>query len=285
MKINKKLAAVNLIFLFAFFISGCASIAKLAVGKDDVKIPQIVAHLEPSLAQNRITVSGKVVIQNPTPSALSLDKIYLEILGEDKRVLGRTILDWENPHVMPKQESEAPVTIRLGLSALNNKNVAVFIRTGFTYQRFGWYIPIESRVAVLHLEALKEIIARPLYVNILTKLRSTIFGNSSIDFVVGITNPLSIDLSLEQGIIAVSTQAGEIIAKTRITETFFRGSESNQIKGSVGVGNIWGKLIRGEALKGRPLKLQLSGNMRIPETDIVIPFQIESAVEIKLSFI
>ncbi len=284
MKFNRKTIFLNLIFSFVFLISGCASLAKLAVGKNGVEIPQIVAHLEPSLKDNKITVSGKIVIQNPTKSSLDLDKIYLEIWDENKVVLEKAVLNWERASVTSKHELEAPVTINLGLAVLNNRNITVFIHTGFTYKQFGWHIPIESKVAVLHLEALKEIIARPFYINIFTKLHSTIFGNSSVDFVIGITNPLSIDLVLEDGLITVTTLEGKNIAKTKIARTLFKGSQSNQIEGSVKIGNIWGKLIRSETAKRRPLKFQLSGNMRIPNTDIFIPFKIESVVEIKFSF-
>jgi len=284
MKLNGKTIFLNSIFFFVFLISGCASLAKLVVGKDGIEIPQIIAHLEPSLAGDRITVSGKIIIQNPTKSSLDLDKIYLEIRDENKAVLEKTVLDWEEASVTSKHELEAPVTVNLGLAALNNKSITVFIRTGFTYKQFGLHIPVESKVAVLHLEALKDIIARPFYVNIFTKFRSTIFGNSSVDFVIGITNPLSINLVLEDGVISINTLEGKDIAKTKIPRTLFKGSQSNQIKGSIRIGNIWGKLIRNESVKQRPLKFQLSGHMRIPDTDIFIPFKIESVMEIKFSF-
>jgi len=283
MKFNRKTIFINLIFLFVFFISGCAFLAKLVVGKNGVEIPQIIAHLEPSLAGDRITVSGKIIIQNPTKSSLDLDKIYLEISDENKVVLEKSVLDWERTSVTSKHELEAPVTVNLGLAALNNKNITVFIRTGFTYKQFGLHIPIESKVAVLHLGALKEIIARPFYVNIFTKLHSTIFGNSSIEFILGIANPLSIDLVFEDGVIRIYTLEGKDIAKSKLPRTLFKGSQSNEIKGSVRIGNIWGKLIRNESIKRRPLKFQLSGRMRIPNTDIFIPFKIESTVEIKFS--
>ncbi len=256
---------------------------RLVAGKNGIEIPQIVAHLEPSLKDNKITVSGKIVIQNPTRSSLDLDKIYLEIRDENKNILEKVTLDWEGQSVISKHELEAPVTINLGLAVLNNKTITVFIRTGFTYKQFGLHIPIESKVAVLHLEALKEIIARPLYVNIFTKLHSTILGNVSIEFAVSITNPLSIDLVLEDGVIRIYTLEGKDIAKSKLTRTLFKGSQSNQIRGSIRIGNIWGKLIRSEAIKRHPLKFQLSGHLRIPNTDIFIPFKIESVMEIKFS--
>lgn len=284
MRFKRKTIYINLIFLFVFLTCGCASLAKLVVGKNGVEIPQIIAHLEPYLADNRIIVSGKIVIQNPTKSSLELDRIYLEIRDENRAVLEKTALDWEASSVTAKHELEAPVTISLGLAALNNKNITVFIRTGFTYKQFGLHIPIESKVAVLHLEALKEIIARPFYVNIVTKLHSTIIGNSSIDFVIDVANPLSIDLVLEDGIITINTLEGKDIARTKIARTLFRGSQSNRIKGAIKIGNIWGKLMRNESAKRRPLKFRLSGHMRIPDTDIFIPFKIESAVEVKFSF-
>lgn len=284
MEFCRKIIVLHFILLLAFLVTGCASLAKFVIGQNGIEIPQIVAHLEPSLAANKITLAGKLVIQNPTKSTLSLEKIYLEIRGENKLVLEKAVLDWENSSVSAKHELEAQVKIDLGLSALNNKDITVFIRTGFTYKQFGLHIPVESKVAVLHLDALKETIARPFYVNILTKLHSSLFGNSSIDFDIAITNPLSIGLVLEDGLITVNTLEGRNIAKSKIARAFFKGSQSNQIKGSVKIGNIWGRLIRGESAKRRPLKFQLSGNMRIPNTDIFIPFKIESVVEIKFSF-
>ena len=283
MKFNRKLIFIHSLFCFAFFISGCVSLAKLVVGENGVEIPQIVAHLEPSLTDNKIIVSGKIIIQNPTKSSLNLDKIYLEIRGENKVVLEKAVLNWERTSVTSKHELEAPVTVNLSLAALNNKNIIVFIRTGFTYKQFGLHIPIESKVAVLHLETLKATISRPLYVNIFTKLHSTIFGNSSIEFLLSITNPLSIDLVFEDGVIRIYTLKGKDIAKSKLPKTLFKGSQSNEIKGSVRIGNIWEKLIRNESVKHRPLKFQLSGRMRIPNTDIFIPFKIESTVEIKFS--
>jgi hypothetical protein len=259
-------------------------LAKIAVGKNGIAVPQIVAHLEPLLKDNKIIVLGKIVMQNPTESSLDLDKIYLDIKDEDKAILASLVLDWERPSVVSRQELEAPVTINLGLSALNNKTITVFMRTGFTYKTLGLHIPIESKVAVLHLDALKETIARPLNINIFTRLGSTIFGNSSLDFILGITNPLSIDLALEEGEIRICTLEGKDIAKARLSRTLFKGSQSNQIKGSIKIGNIWGKLIRNESMRRHPLKFQASGNLRIPNTDIFIPFKIESVVEINFSF-
>lgn len=281
---KRKTIFVNLIFFLAFFISGCASLAKLAVGKKGLEIPQVVANLEPSLKDNQIIISGRVVMQNPTESSLDLDKIYLEIWDENKSVLEKTVLDWESPSVTSKQELEAPVRVNLDLSVLNNKNITVFLRTGFTYKALGLHIPIASKVAVLRLEALKETIASPLNVNIFTKLRSTILGNSSLEFVLGITNPLSIDLILEDGLISINTLAGKEIAKSNLAPTLFKGSQSNQINGSIKIGNIWGKLIRNELIRQNPLKFQLLGHLRIPNTDIFIPFKIESAMEVKFFF-
>ncbi|MDD5730009.1 MAG: hypothetical protein PHN57_02655 [Candidatus Omnitrophica bacterium] len=281
MKFNRGIIPLDLFFLLVFFVSGCAPLARFVVGKNTVEIPQIVANLEPSLRDNRIAVSGKILIQNPTKSSLDLDKIYLEILGENKVVLEKMVLDWESGSVTSGHDLEAPVNINLSLSALNNKSISVFIRTGFTYKALGLHIPVDSRVAVLHLEALKETIARPLYVNIFTKVRSRIFGDSSVDFSLGISNPLSIDLALEEGVISINTFEGNEIARSAIPRTLFRGSQSSQIRGSINIGNVWTKLIRNESILSYPLKFELSGKMRIPETDIFIPFKIESSMEIK----
>lgn len=283
MESKKRRIFISFLFLFTFLISGCASLAKLVVEKKGIEIPQIVAHLEPILKDNKITVLGKIVIQNPTESSLDLDKIYMDIQDENENILEKVVLDWESSTVTSNQELESPVTINLGLAALNKKSITVFIRTGFTYKQFGLHIPIESKAAVLHLDSLKETIARPLYVNIFTKLRYAILGNSSIEFLLNMTNPLSIDLVLEDGVIRIYTLEDNDIARTKLDKTLFKGSQSNEIKSSIRIGNIWSKLIRNELLKRRPLKFQVSGHLRIPDTDIFIPFKIESVVDIKFS--
>lgn len=281
-KIPERTIYISLI-LCACLICGCSGLAKMVVGQKGLEIPQIVAHLEPSFKDNYINISGKIVIQNPTESALDMDRISLEIRDENKDILAQDVLDWEKPSVTSGAELEAPVAIKLGLPALKNKSIVVWIHTGFTYKKFNLHIPIESRVAVLHLEALKETITRPLNINIFTKLRSTIAGDSSVDFVLSLTNPLSIDLSLEEVEIFILTLDGKEIAKSILPATFFKGSQSNQINGSIRIGNIWGKLIRGESARGKPLKFQLSGKLVMPGTDISMPFRIESVVEINFS--
>jgi hypothetical protein len=140
MEVKKKIKFIGLIFSI-FLLSGCAPLVRLVVGQNGVEIPQIVAHLEPSIANNKIIVSGKIVIQNPTKSSLDLDKIHLKIIDENKAVLEQAVLDWERPSVTSRHELEAPVAINLSLSALDSKNITIFIRTGFTYKQFGLHIP------------------------------------------------------------------------------------------------------------------------------------------------
>jgi hypothetical protein len=273
------------IFLIPIFACGCASVANLVLGKDGLQIPQIVANLEPILKENKITVTGKIVIQNPTQSDLGLDKIYLSIKGDGEEVLGEDILEWARLDVKSRQELESPVRLSLSLAALNNKSISVFIRTSFTYKKLGVRIPIESKVAVLNLDALKETITRPLYVNIYAQIRTTLWGNASIEYVLTIANPLSIDLVLDEGAIRILTQRGQDIAKSDFSETLFKGAQSNKIKGSLKIGNIFRRVIRQEFVKRHPLNIELSGRLRVPETDISMPFKIESVQEIRFSLL
>lgn len=271
------------ILLFSFFVSGCGSLAKIIVGKRGLEIPQIVAHLEPLLKENKITVLGKIIIQNPTQSDLGLGKIYLTFEDENNNVLGGDVLEWESQSVLSGKELEAPVKIDLDLSVLNKKNITVLLQTTFTYRALDIRIPVESKVAVLHLSALRETITKPLYVDIYTKLFTKILGDSAIEYVLSITNPLSIDLLVEDGLIRIYTLEGKDIALSSLPGTLFGASQSNQIKGSIKIGNIFGKLIRDEFIKHRPLRFQLSGKLRIPDTDIYIPFKIESSQELAFS--
>ncbi|KPK98145.1 MAG: hypothetical protein AMJ95_05345 [Omnitrophica WOR_2 bacterium SM23_72] len=274
-----------LIFNLLIFASGCTSLANIVVGKTGLRIPQLVANLEPFLKENKITVLGKIVIQNPTASDLGLDKIYLTIKGEGEEILGKDVLEWERPDVKSKQVLESPVKLSLSLGALNNKFISIFIRTTFTYKKLGVRIPIESEVAVLDLSALKETITRPLYVNIYSQIRTTLLGNASIDYVLSITNPLSIDLVLDEGAIRIFTLEGQDIAKSAFARTLFKGAQSNKIKGSLRIGNIFRKVIRQEFIRKQPLNIELSGRLRVPETDIFMPFKIESIQEIRFSLL
>ncbi|MGE5197392.1 MAG: hypothetical protein ACM3IL_02685, partial [Deltaproteobacteria bacterium] len=82
-RLNKNIVPTALISLSLFLLSGCASMVKFIAGTKTLEIPQIVAYLEPVLRNNKITVSGKIVIQNPTESALDLEKIYLTVKDEN----------------------------------------------------------------------------------------------------------------------------------------------------------------------------------------------------------
>jgi len=270
--------------VFLFLISGCASLAKFIVGSKGLEIPQIVAYLEPVLRENTMTVLGKIVIRNPTESALDLDKIYLAVKDEHDTLLADDVLQWEKPTVTAREEIESPVRINLSLSALDKEYLSIFLKTAFTYKKFHLRIPVESKIAVLNLKPLKETIARPLKVYVYTKLRSNIRGASTIDYRLRITNPFSINVLLEEGIIRVHTEAGVDIVASRLPRTLFGGSQSNQIKGSIDIGNNFKKLIRSELSRKRPLRLQFSGNLRIPDTNIVMPFTIQSVQEINFSW-
>lgn len=283
-RLNKNIVPTALISLSLFLLSGCASMVKFIAGTKTLEIPQIVAYLEPVLRNNKITVSGKIVIQNPTESALDLEKIYLTVKDENNNILAQDVLTWNKPSVVSKEELESPVEIYLGLSALNKKSLGIFIRTAFIYKSFDLRIPIESKVAVLNLSALREIIARPLYVNIYTKLKSNVLGNSSLNYSLDITNPLSIDLILEEGLIRIHTLNDKDIARSKLDKTLFRASQSNQIKGFLEMGNIFGKLIRDELIRRHPLTFELSGKLIVPDTDIYMPFKIESIQEVDISF-
>ena len=280
----RPLKKIIFIILFSFHLCGCASFfTRLVTGSSGIKIPQIVAHLEPTLRENKISLLGKIVIHNPTESILELDKIYLTITDEDGNILDKDILTWERSTVMSKKELEAPVKIDLDLTTLNKEAISIFLRTTFTYKRLNLHIPIENKVAVLNLRSLKESIVRPLNVKIYTKLRTNILGAASINYIFDITNPTSIDLLLGDGKISIYTAEGKEVAESKLTQTLFKASQSNKIKGSIKLGNLFGRLIISEFIKRQSLRFQLMGKLGIPDTDISMPFNIESIQEITFS--
>jgi len=266
-----------------FLISGCAPLAKVVVRDQSVRIPQIVAYLKPVLKDNTIAVLGKIVIQNPTESELVLDNMQLAVKNENNAILDKEVLEWKTSSVKSKSELESPVAINLSLSVLNNNSISIFIQTAVIYKTLDLRIPIESKIAVLDLDALKETITRPLSVGIYTKLQADILGNASINYVFTITNPLSINLILEDGEIGIYTAGGSAVAKGALRKTLFKGSQSNQINGMIKIGNVLGRLIRTEFINKRPLRFRLSGKLKVANTDISMPFKMESVQEIAFS--
>lgn len=265
-----------------FFLSGCASVAvKLVSGGKAVTIPQIVAHLEPVLRDNKIILSGNIVIQNPTESDIRLGKIYLLIKGEHKDVIEKADLEWSRENVQSRTVLESPLKIVLDLSVLNQKEISVEFKTVIIYKKFDIAIPIENKLAVLHLDSLRESIVRPFDVALYTKLRSNIF-NASIDYTFDIANPVGIDLSLENSQILIYSGKQEI-ARTVLSDTLFPAGQSGKIEGVIKIEKFLNKILRSELVKKHPLTFTLKGDLRVPHTEISMPFKVESIQSVDFS--
>lgn len=277
----KRISFFVLLLCIPLFSCGCVGFfARMAVGSKGIAIPQIVAHLEPVLRENKIEVLGKVVIQNPTESSLELDKLYLTIKDEHDTIVGQNVFEWELPSVVSKKELEAPIAIDLALETLNKESLVITLKTTVTHKGFGIRIPIESKIALFNLNFLRESITRPLSVNIYTKLVAYSLGQASINYILAITNPVSVDLLLEKGLVVIYAGKGEVIAISKLTPTLFKASESSQIKGVLKLGNIFGRLKDFEFIRRNPVKVRVSGKLKVPGTDIAMPFKVESLHEV-----
>ncbi|UCD15805.1 MAG: hypothetical protein JSV34_01795 [Candidatus Omnitrophota bacterium] len=282
MKKSKVIYAFLMVCLF--FVCGCASlISRMVTSRGNVRIPQIVAHLQPVLQDNKIFVSGKIVVKNPTESDLELKQVYLTIEDEEKKVISRSVLKWQVHTVKSQQELSSPVEISLNLSVLNKKYVNVSLKTEFSYKRLGLRIPIEDKVAVLHLDALRDSIRRPLAVSVFTRFYPDLRGNVVIKYVLGITNPVSIDLLLEDGIIQIYPRAKDKSVKSFLSPTLFKAGQETQIEGVINFKKKVGARLVSEFVKGKPVKIQVSGKLSLPGTEIFMPFKVESVQELDLS--
>jgi hypothetical protein len=267
-------------FIFVFLLCGCASLVRFAVGSKGFEIPQIVAHLEPVLRDNNIAVLGKIVILNPTQSVLGLEKVDLAIKDENGLFLARDVLQWERLSVMSGEELEAPVKIVLPLATLNRDSIVVYLSTAFNYKKWRVRVPVENKVAVLHLRAIKESILKPLYVRSYNKLRTTFLGKAFLEYDFFITNPIGIDLLFEGGKVGVYTAGGTGIVKGDIPGVLFKAAQASELKGTISLGNIFDRLIGPEFFGKRPLRFEFSGKLRIPDTDLSMPVRVEFIQEI-----
>ena len=280
---NFQKKAALIIFISSFFICGCATLAsRLIGGGRAVRVPQIVAHIEPALKDNKIFLLGNVVIQNPTNSSLGLEEIKLIMRDESNNIIEKSILRWDKTSVEPGHVLEAPVDIGIDLAVLNKKLISIDLQTAFTYKRFGIRIPIENKIAVLHLDFLKNSIVRPLDVTLFTKFRSGLF-RAVIDYALKITNPLGIDLLLENGVIQIFSGKKEI-AQTEFRGTLFKAGQSAKVEGAISIKNFFNKVLTHEFIKKSPLQFRMTGDLRVPNTEISMPFKIESIQTIDFSF-
>jgi hypothetical protein len=280
----KKTYFVAIVAMGCFLLNGCASMALFAVGKEGLKVPQIVAYVQPVLRDNQINLRGKITIQNPTKTSLALEGIELTIKNEDGAVISQENLRWEMPVVESKDELDSPVSVILPLDVLGNRSLEVHVKTAFLYKTFRLRVPLESKIAVIDLAELKESLSRPLNVSIYTKLKSNLFGRSAIDYVLSLNNPLNVDLVLQDAMIGIYTSSSKVFAESRLADTVFTAAKSTQLKGTIEIGNILGKLSRsGFIFKPRLIKFSIRGRLCMAKTGILIPFRIDSVQEAKFS--
>lgn len=285
---NNKPIRISLLLIFYIllcFIYGCAPLAKLTVGRKAITIPQIVADLEPVLKNNKICVSGRIIFQNPTETDIEIAQISLIIKDNTNQIVGKSLLEWQKHNLSSKKELESPVNMEFDLATLNKESISVLLQTSFFYKTLNLRIPLENTIAVLHLGFLKETVTRPLYINIHTKLHSDILGNISIDYVLVITNPAAIDLLLEDATIRIYTKEEGNIAKAALARTLFKAGQENRIKGSINLRNIFDIILRREIIKLPPLRFQLLGKLKVPNTDIYMPFELESVQDVDFSLL
>lgn len=279
---SKSLAVILVLFLSA--IAGCASSFKVISGREKlVRIPQIVAHLEPMLERDKLLVLGKLVLQNPTESDLILSGINLKLQDESGNVIEQINTDWQRDLIKSREFIQAPVRVSLPIEILNRDVIQITLSTNLTYKKLNIRIPIKSKIAVIHLKAFKNSLSGPLEMVVYSKLSSDIFGSAALDYRLEIANPFNVDLQLEDVLLKIFTKQNPDIAKTHLAKTLLISKKSSQINGSIKLQKTFSALIIREFIAGRAIRAQLSGRLRVPKTDISVPFSLESVQEIDFS--
>lgn len=278
----------KIIYSFLLFIlplvCGCSPlIARLIVNHENIRVPEIIADLEPVLGENQIIVLGKIVINNPTESVFGLRDMLLIVRDDQGNVLSESVLKWEKTDIASNDNLSAPVEIKFNLAVLNREYIDVIVKTEFYYRKLSLRVPIENKVAVLHLNSLKESIQRRLNVSIYTKFLPDFSGEVSVGYVVSIINPVSIDLLLEEGIIQVSAGGEDESVKSLLAPVLFKSGQQTRVEGFIKFDKKFGRKVVGEFIKGSPVKIIVTGKLRLPETGIFMPFKIESIQELDFS--
>lgn len=277
----KKYFCVSLMVLI---IGGCALPLKYLLGLEKaVRIPQLVTHLEPALQNNQIVVSGKIILENPTESDLLLDKIFLKVKDGSGNIISKIELNWEKPQIKSKGYIEAPVELFLPLQILNQQIIQISLKTAVIYKVLSARIPIESEIAVFHLAPLRNSLTGPLQVTLYTKINPELSGSAKVSYRFDIINPFNVDLLFEEGEFKVYTSEKGEIGKALMPKTLLASKEAAKIEGEFLIKNIFRDLFIQEFIKGHATRVSLSGRLRLPQTDIFIPFKAEAVQEIDFS--
>jgi hypothetical protein len=116
----------------------------------------------------------------------------------------------------------------------------------------------------------------PLNTRLYTKLYSKRLKNISVDYQFEFLNPVAIGLLLENGKITISSFGQQPFSENKLNPVLIKANESCQIKGTIDLRPVIGKVIIAEFIKNHPLTITFSANLRLPDTDISIPLRVES---------
>lgn len=264
-------------------VCGCASLISKMVVRHNNYVPQIVAHLEPALRENKIFIAGKIAVQNLTESDLALENVLLTIQDETGKVLVRPIINWEGGFIRAGGELVSGIEIELDLAVLDKEELNIFLKTGFIYKKLNLRIPIENKVAVLHLGALRRSIIRPLGVSISTKFYPDIYGDVSIEYALGITNPAAVDLMLEETVIRICPGEKNAAVESAVKPALFSAEKISRLNGFIKLEKKTSAAIIRQFIQGKPVRVEVSGKLRLPGTEVFMPFNIESVQELDFS--
>ncbi|MFZ5800048.1 MAG: hypothetical protein ACOY3D_01555, partial [Candidatus Omnitrophota bacterium] len=139
---------------------------------------------------------------------------------------------------------------------------------------------IESEIAVFHLAPLRDSLTGPLEITMHTRVFSDLLGRAAVKYHFDIVNPFSVNLELFGAQFEVYTQEKGNLAKALLPQTILASKQSTTILGQFQVKNILRDIFLDELVKGHAIKAKLSGQLRLPETEISIPFKAEAVQEV-----
>jgi hypothetical protein len=207
----------------------------------------------------------------------------LTIQDEAGNVLSRIEANWQREQVKPREIIQAPIKFSLPLEVLNRDLLQITLDTNLLYKKLNIQLPIKSKIAVLHLKSFKNNLSGPLELVVNSKLHSDILGNASIEYSLDILNPFNVDLQMEETILKIYTKERGDMGKVKIAKTLLISKKQTQVKGMIKLQKTFRAEIIREFIEGHAVRAQLSGNLRIPKTDIIVPFIVESAQEFDFS--
>lgn len=272
------------LILVSLASSGCTIMRYMLDKNSFVRIPQMLAHIHPTLENNSFLIEGEIEIMNANKSDLELSDIELDIMNEDDQVIISKSIKWKNNILASGEKMQAPLQLELKPEVIANDLIKIRVVTSILHKHFKIRVPIDDTIAILYLDSLQDALIQPVNVTIYTKIYPQELKNIMLDYKIDF-NRFNLDLILEKLNIVLYKSNSASVTKIKLKDIFLKADTDSVVTGNINLTELLDNLRFQDIFSFEPLNILLEGRLRLPNTDIVRPLSIRAIQELDLKFL